>query len=155
MSRAEQAVFDGLAAMRAGDYRQALLDFTLASDLNQGDPVSRLHLALVQLALGHDAEAARALRRALDLQPKLVPMRLGLEQYYAHPEDMERHTERLEDRIDSRPAVPADWYVLLGFLNFQLGHDNEAYRAFRQAARGLPRDDRVRTYLTLTKPALP
>ncbi|MEW6252799.1 MAG: hypothetical protein AB1716_19355, partial [Planctomycetota bacterium] len=154
LNRAEQAVYDGLAALRGGDYRQALLDFTLAADLNHGDPVSRIHLAQAQVALGHDTEAARALRRALELQPRLVPMRLSLDQYYAQPTAYDAQVEALADRIASKPAVPADHYVLLGFLEFQRGHDVQAYTAFRQAARGLPADERVRKFLALTKPAL-
>jgi Flp pilus assembly protein TadD len=153
LNRSEQAVYDGLTAMRAGDYRQAVVEFTLAAELNNGDPVCRIHLAQAQVALGHDREAARALRRALDLQPKLVPMRLGLDQYYPDPEEFTEQLQDLERRIDRKRASRADIYVLLGFLKFQHGDDDAAYRAFRQAVRGLPRDDRVHEYLELTKPA--
>lgn len=152
LSRHDQAVRDGLAAMRAGDYRQAVLDLTLAAELNQGDPACRIHLAQARVALGHDAEAAKSLRRALELQPKLVPTRLRLEQYYPREEDFDAEVDALAQRISSKPGASAEEYYLLGFMEFQRGRFDQAQAAFLQAARGLPKDDRVQMYLELTRP---
>jgi tetratricopeptide (TPR) repeat protein len=98
-------------------------------------------------------EAAKNLRHALELQPKLVPMRLRLEQYYPREEDFDSQVDALAERVSSKPAASADDYFLLGFMEFQRGRLEQAQAAFLQAARGLPKDDRVQMYLELTRPA--
>ncbi len=147
-----EAIHEGLALMEAGKYREAIVPLTRAADLNHADPGCRIHLAQARLAVGHDAEAAQALRRALELQPKLVPMRLDLQQYYPDAADFEAQIDALAARLNARPLVPADEYLLLGFFEFQRGRLDAAHAAFRQAARGLPRNDIVWEYLAITKP---
>lgn len=155
LSEHEEAVAEGLAAFRAGDYRQATIDLTRAAELHQGDPACRIHLAQAHLALGHDADAAKALRRALQLQPKLVPKRLNLAQYYPRPDELDAHVDALSRRIAAKRTAAADEYLLLGFMEFQRGRTDEAYAAFRYAVRGRKADSIVETYLKLTKPAQP
>lgn len=147
-----EAMREGLAALARGRYREALIPLTRAADVDHSDPSCRIHLAQARLAVGHDADAAQALRRALELQPKLVPMQLRLEQYYPDPGEFAEHVDALAARIRAQPATPADQYVLLGFFEFQRGRLDAAHTAFRQAERGLPHDDAVREYLQLTKP---
>lgn len=149
----QDATNEGVADLRAGEYRQAVITLTRAAELNQGDPVCRIELALARTALGHDREAAQVLRRGLELQPRLVPMQLTLEQYYPSDEEFIAQVDALAARIAKKRAPTADEYFLLGFMQFQRGRYDESYAAFRQAARGLPKDERVQTYLTLTKPA--
>ena len=76
----------------------------------------------------------------LDLQPKLVPIRLGLDQYYPRANELDGHIAALQARINSKPAVPADQYVLLGFMEFQRGRDDDERRA---VGKGLSRRQRV------------
>ncbi len=149
----EQATREGLDLMKAGEYRPALITLTRAAELNHGDPVCRIHLAQVRVALGHDAEAATALRRALELQPKLVPTLLDLSQYYPHAEDFAIQVDTLAQRLMGRPGPSPDEYLLLGFMAFQAGWFDDAYAAFREAAATRPKDTLLRTYLDLTKPA--
>ncbi len=149
----EQATRDGLDLLRAGEYRQALITLTRAAEINHGDPVCRIHLAQVRVALGHDAEAGKVLRRALELQPKLVPTLLDLGQYYPHSEDFAIQVDALAERVAGRASPAPDEYLLLGFMTFQAGWFDDAYAAFRRAAAARPKDTLVRTYLDLTKPA--
>lgn len=148
-----EAVAAGTEQMRAGEYRQALLAFTLAAELDHGDPGCRIHMGLTRLALGHDLEAAKAVRRALELQPKLVPIPLKLDQYFPSVEEFDEHVEALRERLEQNPRPTADEYFLLGFLEFQRGRFDEAHAAFTQARRGFPKDERLTQFLTLTKPA--
>jgi tetratricopeptide (TPR) repeat protein len=155
LSASEQAREEGVVLMQAGEYRKALIAFTRAADLNQGDPASRLHVALAQTALGHDAEAAKALRRALELQPRLLPAHLDLPQYYPTADELDAHVAALSQRVAQAPAPAADACFLLGFFEFQRGQYAAAHAAFQQADRARPDDPRTQKYLELTKPARP
>jgi tetratricopeptide (TPR) repeat protein len=155
LSAHDQATQEGVILMQAGAYRAAVISLTRASELDQGDPGCRIHLALARVALGHDIEASKVLRRALELQPKLVPMQLELEQYYPSADEFEAQVDALRDRVRRNTVASADEYFVLGFLEFQRGRYDQAHAAFRHAARDLPKDKRVRTYLELTKPATP
>lgn len=148
-----QTTQEGLAQLQAGKYREAVISLTRAAEMNQGDPACRIHLAQARIALGHDADAAKALRRALELQPKLVPMVLGLEQYYPHDEDFAVQVDALAERVSGNRSATADEYFLLGFMEFQRGWYDEAYAAFRRVARERPKDTLTRSYLDLAKPA--
>ncbi len=153
LSANEQATQRGVELLRAGAYREALVDLTLAAELNHGDPACRIHLTQTRVALGHDQEAAEVLRRALELQPKLIPMWLGLETYYPSPEEFDRQVDALARRVAENSHSGADEYLLLGFFEFQRHHLDAAYAAFVQADRKQAGDEPIEAYLTLTKPA--
>lgn len=146
------ALREGLTCFQAGDYREAIISLTRAADLDQGDPLCRIYLALARVAVGHDPEAGAVLRRGLQLQPRLVTMRLDLEQYYARPADLAAHAEALANRLTRRRYADADEFLLLGFLEFQRGRLDEAHLAFRNAAQLRPHDDVTRKFLDVTKP---
>lgn len=148
----EAAVRAGVQQMQAGEYREAVLSFTLAAELNHGDPACRIYLALARVALGHDGEAGQSLRRALELQPKLVPIQLGLEQYFPTVDDYDAQVEALAERLAKNRKATADEYYLLGFLEFQRSRFDEAHAAFARARAGLPEDERLQQYVALTKP---
>lgn len=152
LSAHERAACEGIAELQAGEYRQAIITLTRAAELNHGDPACRIYLALARVAVGHDGEAAKALRRALELQPKLVPMQLGLAQYYPSDEDFGAQVDALAQRLREKPQASADQHFLLGFMEFQRGRLDEANAAFRRAARRLPKDRLIRSYLKITKP---
>ncbi len=147
----EKALRTGLDDLKAGDYAQAMVALTMATELNQGDPASRIHLAQAQMALGHYDDAAQALRRALQLQPNLKFVPLDLGRYYSDPDEFEHHVNQLVLWVKQRPAS-ADVYFLLGYMEFQREDFGQAYTAFQIALRGAPNDSLVRDYLKLTKP---
>ena len=149
----DEATEDGLMALRDGDYRRAVVALTLAAEMDEGDPACRIHLAQARVGLGHDAEAAKALHRALELQPKLVPMDLHLAQYYPRERVFTEQVDALAERVTRNANASAEEYFLLGFMEFQRGRTDRAHAAFERAARGLPRDDELQVFLALTKPA--
>ena len=159
----DEALRAGVADIRAGAYQDAVLALSLAAEQDQSDPACRIHLAQAQMALGHYAEAAKVLRRALELQPKLVYVPLHLSRYYAQPGTFDEQVDALAKAVaagQQQPAdaatvksQPADLHFLLGFMEFQRGHYPAAYNAFRTASRGNPKDSLTATYLKITKPA--
>lgn len=147
----EAALRSGLEYLRAGSYQQAVVAFSMAAELNHGDPACRIHLAQARLALAQYDDAAAALRRALQLQPKLAFLTLNLGKYYPEPADLDRFTDDLAAWLRKNRA-PANVYFLLGYLEFQRGNFEAAQAAFQVAQRGLPNDALTRNYLSLTKP---
>lgn len=151
LTSSEKALRTGLGDLKAGDYEQAVVALTMATQLNQGDPASRIHLAQAQMAMGHYDEAAAALRRALQLQPNLKFIPLDLGKYYSDPDDFDQQVERLCAYVKAHP-VTADVYFLLGYMEFQREDFAQANAAFQIALRGAPNDALVREYVKLTKP---
>jgi tetratricopeptide (TPR) repeat protein len=152
LDAAGRATQEGVEHLRAGEYRDAVVSLTRAADLDQGDPACRIYLTLARVALGHDDDAAKVLRRALDLQQRLVAMTLGLERYYPHEEDFAMQVDALAQRVAGAADAGAGDYFLLGFMEFQCGWLDEAYAAFCRAERQRPKDRLIQTYLDITRP---
>jgi tetratricopeptide (TPR) repeat protein len=148
----EKALKQGIALMREGDYARAVIAMSLAADLDNGDPACRVHLALARLALGHYDQAGKTLRRAMQLQPKLVYADLHPERYFPTEAVFEQAADRLVATVGDQSAA-ADVVFLLGFIEFQRGNFDGAHRAFRRLAAAQRRDDLVDTYLEVTRPA--
>lgn len=148
----DQALQQGLDHLRAGEYQKAVLKFTMASKLNEGDPASRIHLAQARLALGHYAEAAAVLRRALQLQPKLIYADLELDSFFPEEGTLKKATQRLGEWMhDATPTAEIEF--LYGFFQFQCENLDSAHRAFQRAAVGLRKDNLTHDLLEVTKPA--
>lgn len=153
LDRHVQALDEGLARLRAGEYARAVAALTLAAQLNQADPACRIHLAQARLALGHYEQAAGALRRALQLQPLLVYEDLNLDRYYPPGQTLAGLAGGLDEHIRTQGAAAPELYFLLGFLHYQTGELEAAYRAFCHAGRGLPNDPLTLSYLDISRPA--
>lgn len=147
-----RALDTAIEQLRAGDYSRAVAGLTMAAKLDHGDPACRIHLAQARLALGHYDEAAKALRRALQLQPKLAYVDLKLDKYYPAGTTM----ASFGDSLASWAAVnehSAEVSFLQGYVEYQRGRTDAAYAAFEKAAEGLRGDDLTRDFLSLTKPS--
>jgi tetratricopeptide (TPR) repeat protein len=152
LSQHEKAVALGVARLQEGDYARAIVALSLAAELNQGDPACRIHLAQARLAQGHYDEAGKLLRRALQLQPRLVYADLHLARYLPDAQAFDEQVERLLAHATSNP-LSSDARFLMGYLEFQRGNFAAAYRAFGAVARCLPQDALTQRYLDITKPA--
>lgn len=151
LSYHEKALQQGLDLLHDGEYQKAVVKLTMASKLNEGDPASRLHLAQARLALGHYAEAAAVLRRALQLQPKLMYADLSLDSYYPDAGTLSRFTDQLVAWMrNNEPTCEIDF--LLGFCEFQRDHIEAANRAFQEAAVGLRKDLLTHDFLEISRP---
>ncbi len=154
LNKHEQALRSGLRLLKRGEYEQALVALTLAAKLNHGDPACRIHLAQTRLARGHYREAGLVLRRALQLQPKLVYADLHLGKYYHQERELDQHTDDLDKWVREHATHP-EVHFLLGYLEFQRGNFDRAHAAFRRANKSYNNDDLTRDFLAVTKPAAP
>lgn len=152
LSNHQMAVDRGVELLRAGEWQRALVAFTLASQLDQGDPACRVHLMQARLALGHYRDAARMLYRALDLQPNLVYIDLHLAAHYPAPEIFYAHIDNLVNwNIGNLPDPEID--LLIGYLEFQRGNFARAHRCFRRADYAAPGNAVVQAFLDISRPA--
>ncbi len=154
LTQHEKALHAGLRRLKDGQTERAIVALTLAAKLNQADPACRIHLAQARLAQGHYLEAALALRRGLQLQPKLVYADLHLAQSYRDENALGEYTDKLAEWLRNNEAR-AEVYFLLGFLEFQRGDFDAAHAGFERVKGVMPDDDLTREYLEITKPAAP
>jgi tetratricopeptide (TPR) repeat protein len=127
------AVQDGIGAFRSGDYGEAARQFLLATELHRGDPVSHLHAVHALTAQGRYDEAAAMLRRALQLQPKIVFLPADIRREYGREQDFNDHLHRLEQAAQSGEGA-ADLWMLLGYYQFFSDRRGDALRSFSRAA---------------------
>lgn len=151
ITRHDRALVDGLEHLSRGDAARAIRHLTLAADLDQGDPACRIHLAQARLALGQYERSAAALRRALQLQPRLIYLDLDLDRYYRDEGTLGRLTNELAEHMREN-GTSAEVHFLRGFLEFQRGDHDAAHAAFHRVAGVLPRDELTREFLAICVP---
>lgn len=152
LSRHEQALAGGVRLLGSGEPERAVIALTLAAKLNQGDPACRIHLAQARLALGHYREAGLALRRALELQPKLIYVDLRFDQSYGRDGALTSYMHELREWVKTNPEARPETRFLLGFLELQRGEFAAAHESLARVRRALPEDELTRECLALTKP---
>jgi len=146
-----EALRAGLLAFRNGRYDRAADLFSLACELDHGDPASRLHAAQALFALGQYKEAIRKIRRAFELQPKLIYLKFDLRRDYGNPKDFAEQLARFRRVLAERPNWAAG-YLLLGYQLLYSGQRGPAHEAFRKAAALHPADELVRKMLRASIP---
>jgi len=148
------AMHGGQEAFRQADYDVAARQYMLAAKLNQGDAASRLHCVHAFTALGHYAEAVPALRRALQLQPKLVFLPLDIRDEYGAAGDFDAHLQQLTGAAQE-PGTDAGLWLLLGYYQFFSGRGSEAVASLEKAAALAPKDSAVGTLLEAARLSAP
>jgi tetratricopeptide (TPR) repeat protein len=128
----------GLTDFRRGKYRQAANKFVAAAELNHADAASRLHAAHALFAVEEYRAAVVMLRRAYQLQPKIVALTYDIRDDYGD-DDFDDHLEELEDEAEDHRGDASLW-LLLGYIQSHAGDVDDAYDALRHAARLDPRD---------------
>jgi Flp pilus assembly protein TadD len=135
----EDAMARGHTAFRAGDYAVALRAFLLAATLNQGDPAARLCAAHARLAVGDYEPAARLLRRAFELQPKIMYLPLDVRTAYGDLGEFRKHRRALRRAARIEPERGDLWF-LLGYVYFFSDDMTKAARSLAHAADLMPDD---------------
>ncbi len=135
----ELAMSDGQAAFESRAYGLAARHLLLAATLNQGDPASRLAAAHAQTALGEYASAARLVRRAFELQPRLVYLPLDIRNTYADAAEFNAHIASLRGAA-SNENEDADLRFLLGYYYYYSDNMTGAASEFSRAAKLDPAD---------------
>lgn len=134
-----EAMSNGLQAFRNGNYSAAARNFIRAARQNQGDPASRIHLTHALIALGRYHEALPGLRRAFQLQPKIVYLAMDIRKDYGPNTDFEKHLAALRRAAEAEPNDPALW-LLLGYAQFYSGRETEALVSLERANELTPGD---------------
>ena len=96
---------NGLKLFRQRRYAEAADGFRLAADTNHGDPSSRLYAAHALFAMGRYAEAVPYLRRAFELQPKIVFLNFDIRDDYGDQKDFQSQLAALEAALGSRQGI--------------------------------------------------
>ena len=149
LAKADDTIQNGLRELRAADYESAAMSFRLAAELDQADPVARIHFAHAALGTGEYEAAGVALRRALELQDKLILMRFEHERYFSSEPEFNRLVDRFARLMQSEGGV-GDEHFLLGYIHHQRGHRPEAAAAFQSARDAGIKDDSLSRLLDLT-----
>ena len=134
-----QAIADGHAAFGDGRYGLASRHFLLAATLNQGDPTSRLSAGLAQTALGEYESAVRLLRRAFELEPRIMFLPMDIRTAYGQQEDFAKHLHALRRKATSDDAVAGD-HFLLGYYLYYSGDMHGAAASLDKATKLDPTD---------------
>ena len=149
-----QAMKEGNSRFRAGDYASATRQFILAAKLNQGDAASRLHAVHAMTALGQYSAAVPALRRALQLQPKLIYLPLDIRSEYGPGADFEAHLEKLTEAT-RQVGDDAGFWLLLGYYQFFSSRPADALASLTRAAELDPHDPAARRFLEAARVSTP
>ena len=138
-----EAMEQGLSAFASGRYVLAAKQYQLAARLNQRDPSSRLSAGLAQMAVGEYESAARLIRRALQLQPKLVYMPIDVRQAYdKHVDDFVAHMDALTAAVEADTENAELWF-LLGYFRYFSNDAVAAHEAWSNARRLAPEDGQI------------
>ncbi len=150
----DDAIKAGREAFGQAAYDQAADLFLLASQLDNGDPASRLYGTQALFAVGQYEQAIPLLRRAFELQPNLVYLRFDLRLDYADPADFGSQLADLQALVAANPNWSGGC-LLLGYELLHSGQRNQAYQAFTRAARLDPMDALARKFLKVSYPLPP
>ena len=135
----QQAMSAGHVAFAAGEFGPAARHFLYAATLNQGDPASRVCAAHAQIALGRYEPAAALLRRAFELQPKMVYLPMDIRSAYGDRTAFRNHLDALRMAVESDRGNGDLWF-LLGYCYYYSDDMTKAAEALATAAKLRPED---------------
>jgi hypothetical protein len=140
------AMSEGLERFRETAYAEAVGAFVRAAELNQGDPAARLHAAYALVAIGNYEDAVLMVRRAIQLQSRLLYLPLSIREEYGPQVDFDAHLERLRKAASEADEDPGLW-MLLGYYECFSGNRPAATEALTKAQKLAPRDPLINDFL--------
>lgn len=140
-----------LTLFNQGRYREAADAFRLAADTHQGDPSARLYAAHALFAIGRYHEAVGYLRRAFELQPRIVFLTFDIRNDYGQRGDFAQQLADLEAAVDRSPAN-CDRLLLLGYIRYYSDQRDRAYTPLAGAYKLNRRDTLVKQLLSNSRP---
>ena len=108
--------------------------FKLAAETNQGDPAARIYAAHALFATGRYREAVPFLKRAFELQPKLVLLDYDMRDDYGRRADFDSHVRALEAALAQSPSS-VERLVMLGYVRYYSGQKDTAYEPLARVKR--------------------
>ena len=141
----------GLVLLRDGEYRGAANAFKLAAETDQGDPAARLYAAHALFAIGRYGDAVKYLRRAFELQPKIVFLDFDIRDDYGQRADFDKQLEVLENALKRFPRN-LDRLIMLGYVRYYSHQHEKAHEPLAKASKVDPRDRLVVRLLDNCRP---
>ena len=129
MAHASVQIDRGVKLFQQGQYQKAADTFQLASETDQGDPVTRIYAGHSLFALGRYRDAVRNLRRAFELQPRIAYLTFDIRGDYDDPARFEQQLVALGKALDLSPRDP-DRLFLMGYVHYYTGQRSASYRFF-------------------------
>ncbi len=129
----------GHAARKAGRSTEALDHYRAALDQDPESAEANTVYGLMLLRLGRAAEAEAPLRRAVDIEPKHVALRMNLAQWLTHEGRLEEAVSIVAGVVANDPQQGWAW-ERLGELEAKRKNFEEAAEHFRRATEIHPRD---------------
>lgn len=154
------AMTEGVNLFRETRYSEAVGAFVRAAELNQGDPAARLHAAYALVAIGNYTDAVLMIRRAIQLQSRLLYLPLSIREEYGPQVDFDAHLRRLREAAERQQSDPGLW-MLVGYYEYFSSNPAAATAALTKASDLAPRDRliedllRASRLLTPSNPAAP
>lgn len=128
----DDALHAGLQAFAEGRYDQAADYFILGTELDHADAASRIHAAQALFALEQYEDAVPLVRRALELQPRLLQLKFDLRGDYGDPRDFQQQVQSFTRYLAANPKWQ-DGYVLLGYELLYSGQRQQAHQVLATA----------------------
>jgi Flp pilus assembly protein TadD len=123
----------GDQAFRAGRYNDAVLNYAKAVEASPDDGVLHLVFSDALFAAGEYHFAASALRRALELEPKLLDSVVDKHGFYGDPSQLDRHLALLESYLESH-YTDDDARLLLAANDLFAGRATRAVELLQNAS---------------------
>jgi tetratricopeptide (TPR) repeat protein len=133
------ALESGTLLFKAGKYREALDKFRLAASSDHGSAPARLLVGHAYFALGRYRDAARYIRRAFELQPKIKYVDFDIRDDYDDDARFARQLDALKTYASKLPR-DVDAWLLLGYVQRFSGDREAADAAFARAYKIAPHD---------------
>lgn len=151
LDHAQSHLERGLVYFRKGQYLYAADAFKLAAETNQGDPASRLYVAHALFARGRYRDAIPYLRRAFELQPKIVFLTFDIRDDYEDRREFDQQLEQLERAVQRFPGSQ-ERLILLGYARYYGGQRDDAYEPLIRAHQQDPEDMLIKRLLDNCQP---
>ena len=131
---ATSAAFDvGRAALDAGDFETAIVQFTIAAESDGTQHVIFANLAGALAGAGQHLESAEAYQKAILLAPDEAGYYNNLGVAYGNAGEIDQAIEALDQAAQLRPEIGGDAYYNLGVLLTNSGQMADAAAAYQRA----------------------
>src|SRR5437667_12152315 len=105
---------DGMKALEAGNYADAVVAFTKATSADPKDYFAHFNLAMAHTFLRQDAEAVAEFRKTLELKPKLYEAELNGAMVLMRQKNPGEALAWLDDAAEQKPKEFRPRYCLAG-----------------------------------------
>ncbi len=121
--RSSNPLSKAYAAFAQGSYYDSLVQFKIASNLDRKNGLIYLASAQAQVAVKDYRSAFDDIVTGMELFPEWADAYVNLSEIYSRPEDLEQHTQQLEQWVERYPRDFKAHFVLGYFYYFHQDYD--------------------------------